>query len=197
MPAAPQHPPVSDAGRGRELRRRQAAAHVSPATSPVPVMAPTVGGLNRRSACGTGPACIQAAAARRHDAPAGARRAVRGGDPRPGRRPRLAELAEAQDRARSGDVEWPAWLAHSAEEFALASELDAASPRERQQIGRALLAADKARVALAARKRVMAWKAEHGLTGPGHPQVPAPAAAQRPRMRARTAAPGAGHRAGC
>ena len=65
----------------------------------------------------------------------------------------MDKLRQVQDAARSGEVPWPEHLIASAEAFLLAAGLDQASPSELRNIGRGILAEEKAARARAARKR--------------------------------------------
>ena len=65
---------------------------------------------------------------------------------------RIGDLARVQEAARRGAFEWPAAVGQEA--ALLGDELDEASAYELAQIGRAIFAADRARAAYAARRKL-------------------------------------------
>ena len=77
----------------------------------------------------------------------------------------MAKLRQAQEAARAGGLPWPEHAIGSREAFHLATELDQANLHELRNIGRGIVAADKAAKQRTARKRHRELRARMGLTG--------------------------------
>jgi transcriptional regulator with XRE-family HTH domain len=77
----------------------------------------------------------------------------------------MDKLRQAQEAARAGGLPWPEHAIASREVFCLATELDQANLHELRNIGRGIIAADKARAARERRRRNREMRARLGLTG--------------------------------
>jgi hypothetical protein len=77
---------------------------------------------------------------------------------------RMDELVRVQEAARSGRMPWPE-QARNMEAFHLATEMDQANLHELRNIGRGMVAADKASAERARRRRKRELRAALGLTG--------------------------------
>ena len=78
---------------------------------------------------------------------------------------RMDDLVKVQEGARSGRMPWPEQATLSSEAFHLATELDQASIHELRNIGRGIVAADKAGATRERRRRKRELRAALGLTG--------------------------------
>jgi len=77
----------------------------------------------------------------------------------------MDRLRMAQEAARAGKVPWPESMTGNTEALLLADELDRGNLHELRNIGRGIVAADKARRAREGRRRNRELRARLGLTG--------------------------------